>query len=491
MLRPIDSTYTNYLRNQIESSNPLQIKKGLQRLCKLYRQGFRISNPETLLAIETLINGLLFTQTNDQKINRWALNAIAQLGRPEYSLDGVNHALNKFQNDPEIIASAIAAFFTLNNNAQGKLNKLDKLPHDLIILAGLQRAPIEDIDMTGTRIDIEKSTPEILKLSLITVGLDKAPDNLFHPRYSNSEIVSALGSHHDKMVTQYSIWAITENDTLGLRDLGIKLNTIESHPDNVRSWIYQLIAMNSEEAQANFEYIRLGMEEGSSKARGGLAEGIRDTFFDGLEALMLDWFYSESEEDVRSAVLDHFVRQSEQCPNYRDTALEIYKNENPGSALRQRMEAIAGGTKLYSEFKRLSLSNELDLFGYDSSGYRRGINMTKTIINISGGIHDSAVSLTGDAINRRSTKTVYSADIIEEIQNNLNELREGISESEIPSHLKDESDSAIENALADTSPDKITLVLRVLEKVKSVVGSLAGTVDSIDNFISSIQNIGG
>ena len=51
-----------------------------------------------------------------------------------------------------------------------------------------------------------------------------------------------LGKHHDPVVSQYSIWAITENSALGVADLGIDLKNIEQLPANVRAWVFQLLA---------------------------------------------------------------------------------------------------------------------------------------------------------------------------------------------------------------------------------------------------------
>ena len=76
------------------------------------------------------------------------------------------------------------------------------------------------------------------------VGLDRAPPHLFHLKHDNAAIVKVLGGHHDSVVTQYSIWAITENPGLGLANLGVPLHTIEQQPGNVRAWMFQLVGMS-------------------------------------------------------------------------------------------------------------------------------------------------------------------------------------------------------------------------------------------------------
>jgi hypothetical protein len=73
---------------------------------------------------------------------------------------------------------------------------------------------------------VENASPDLLKLALVVVGLDRAPQNMVHPRHDNSQLVRALGVHHDNVVSQYSIWAITENQSLGLKDLGVDIRNI-------------------------------------------------------------------------------------------------------------------------------------------------------------------------------------------------------------------------------------------------------------------------
>ena len=48
--------------------------------------------------------------------------------------------------------------------------------------------------------------------------------------------------------------------------------------------------MTPEDAERNFEYIELGSRDANAEARMGLAVGLKATYFDGLEALVLDWF---------------------------------------------------------------------------------------------------------------------------------------------------------------------------------------------------------
>jgi len=295
-----------FLKLRIESGNSYQTYKTLQEVCRLFRLGYRL-RPTHLIAIEQSIVGLLYTHGPDEKVRRWALNALAQLGRESTCLEAILHILAVAVDQIEVAAAAIAAIYRLSKRATEILAKHGDFSPQMAALAALQHVDAAKLDLSALPIDVETADPETLKLALLVVGLDRAPINLLNPRHTNAEMVKALGGHHDDVVSQYTVWAITENPSLGLEDLGIDIRLIEQLPPNVRAWLFQLIAMNPTDATSHIEYIQLGMSDREPEARMGLAMGLRDTFFDGLDALALDWFTHESEPEVNHLVLDHLV----------------------------------------------------------------------------------------------------------------------------------------------------------------------------------------
>lgn len=374
IVRVLDTIVVDYLKSQIETGDPARTKKALQEICKHYRDGYRV-NPSQLAGFEQSVVGLLYTQGNDEKVRRWALNTLARLGREPQCMEAILHTLRQYEHEPQTSASAIAAIFRMSCKAKRILQKLS-FDEQMITLAALQHIDANKLDLSAFPIDVETASPDLLKLALVVVGLDRAPQNMMHPRHGNSELVKALGDHHDNLVAQYTIWAITENPSLNLGDLGIDIKLVEEQPANVRAWIFRLIAMSAEDAERNFEYVELGSRDPTAEARAGLAFGLKETYFDGLEALVIDWFIGEPDPEVRQHLMDHMIRQSKDCPSYETLALEIYEKEPTGSALRKRMEATAAGTELYAKMKQADRSD--DLFG--------GITVTKNTYNISGGI---------------------------------------------------------------------------------------------------------
>ena len=242
--------------------------------------------------MEQSVVGLLYTQRQDEKVRRWALNTLARLGRKETSIQAVIHTFTDFADDPQTLASAIAATYKLSPNAPQIVKEFGFDP-TLSALAALQHASPSEIDLSGLPLDVETASSDLLKLALVVIGLNRAPVNMLNPRHSNGEMVKALGGHHDPIVSQYSVWAAAENSDLDINDIGIDLSSIESQPPNVRSKLYELIASDSNTAVEYMEYVRLGSTDPQADVRSALAAALRDTYFDGLDAFVIDWFISE------------------------------------------------------------------------------------------------------------------------------------------------------------------------------------------------------
>jgi len=474
----INKPSVDYIRTQLDTGHSAQTKRALQYLCKLYRSGHRI-RPEELCGVEQSIVGILYT-SQDEKVRRWALNALARFGRPAISLAPVLGVLKDFNDEPQTAAAAIAAIYRMQPNGATKIiSDLGMFDPQVRVLAAMQHVDAAKLDQRGLPINIEIAPPDVLKLGLIVVGLDRAPANLFHPRHSNGEIVRVLGSHHDCVISQYTVWAIAENDNLGLSDLGIPISSIETQPANVRAWIYQLIAMSPATAEANWEYIELGAGDPETEARLGLAAGLRETYYDGIEALILDWFSGETDQELARALLDHMIRQSSKCPSYEDAAIQSYEKEGPGSAARKRMEAYAAGLPLYARFQRISYDGSNDLF--------RSMTIMNTTIN--GGIQAGAVSVNGDATNMGTTNVHYQPQIIEAIQTELTKAIREIHTSTADPDLKEQALEHVRAAQADPTPDKLTKAIGFLGKIGAVTAKVAGVETSITTLGTLAESI--
>src|SRR5579872_3917061 len=474
----------DYLKSQIETGHSSRTKKALQQICKLYRGDFRV-RPDQLTGIEQSIVGLIYTQRNDEKVRRWGLNALARLGREEKCMEAVRHVLQDFNHEPQTLAAAVAAVYRMSRKPQQILEAFDFDPQ-MVTLAALQHVDAEKLDLSALPLDVDTASSDLLKLALVVVGLDRSPVNLLNPRHSNAEMVKALGGHHDNTVSQYTVWAITENPSLGVEDLGINMRDIEQQPVNVRAWILQLLAMTPRDAEKHLEYITLGMNDPEAEARIGLAVGLKDTFFDGLGHIVQDWFTNESDTEVRQLLMDHMIRQAPYCQPYENMMIEFYEKAPTGSSARQRMQANAVGAPLYSRMKQIDTGGSKDLFGG-----MLNVTINNNTFNISGGVQGAAVSLGGNAENSGTTSIHYNPQTIETIQSELSKAERELHTMAIDPDLKREALEHVKAAKADPSPDKLSTAIAFLGEVEALATKTIGVGTAIGTIMTALSKVVG
>lgn len=346
-----------FLASELASSDARRQKVALQEISRLYRAGFQLS-PEARARTEQQIAGLT-TMTSDQKVVRWCMNVIARLGT-KTTTRSAEYALQRYEDVPEIVAAAVSALAHLHLGRIDGIASMATVPPEVQMLAAMQTIDPARLAVSGLQLNIAKADPEILKLALIVVGLNRDVQHLLHPRYENGEIVRELGQHDDRIVRQYSVWAVIENSRLTLEHLGLDLDRIEEEPENVQSKLLQLGASRLTEPTRRQDLIIRGTNLPSVDAREGLANGLVRAYYDGLEGVTLDWFDTDSSPRVQLVLAEHFARYSDRVPSYREKALEL---AGQGDAFRERILLGAEGLALYGEIKRTDDPWSLGLFG--------------------------------------------------------------------------------------------------------------------------------
>jgi hypothetical protein len=112
-----------------------------------------------------------------------------------------------------------------------------------------------------------------------------------------------------------------------------------------------------------------------------LANGLRLTYFDGIEEITAQWFGIELDDGVRSSILEHMARHAERSAVYKECVQTAYVGGN--AMLKARLEAACRGNALYGDLKRLSLRGELNLF---ESGALTMVNNTFNAQSINAGV---------------------------------------------------------------------------------------------------------
>lgn len=452
----LDKAETDYLRSQIDSGDNIRIKNALQSLSKWYRRGITV-HPSQVTGVVNSVIGTAFNPAIDEKVRRWVLNAIARVGTEGACVPAVLHLIKGYPDEPGTVAAGIAAIYKLcsRSNPDARLAGINFDPQ-LRTLAALQHVPASQLDLRHLPIDVEVATSELLKHALLVVGLDRSPENLLNPRHSDSEMVKALGRHHDPIVSQYSVWAITENDKLRLAHLGIDLKEIENQPENVRSWLFQLLGMEATDTEPHWEYIRLGMDDPSKEARKGLAVGLKATFVDVFEPMIMDWVANEPDPEVRQHIMEHIVRQAGRSRKYERYAIEVYDGEPTGSTLRQSMEASAVQTPMYAKFKQIG-AGAPDLFEGAS------LTMVEKQYNF-GSITAGAMAFdNSEAVNHGTTNVQsLTQQQVQTVVSELAALEAAVHESSLTGEQKQQALTYVSEAKEDPSPSKIGKVIEYI-----------------------------
>ncbi|WP_375571684.1 hypothetical protein ABWH92_02020 [Ahrensia marina] len=466
----IDLLYAEYLRNQAGGACPVRAKRALQEICWLYSREQRLPS-SACGSMEVVVLGQLESNIDDRKLRRWCLNVLALIGTASRSKSTIERVIQNYHNDPDTMASALTAYFKVEQGAFGELSGRSYLSPQQIKLAahiGNFGARIRD---DGTTINIDTEGTPILKSSLVAVGLGRAPENLFDPRFANGELVRQLSTHDHTNVAQYAVWAITENPTLTVQNLGFDIRDLTTKPANVRGWTYRLYGDAEIDDALRHEVITEGAVDVEPEARLNLARGIKARFYDGIEEVTCGWFLDEPNAEVGEEVLVHMVRQSARCGEYRRLALEVFEAEHPNSELRRRMFEAARGQRIYAEMKRLEIKGDGDLFEALTLERNGDIQVTNNY-NI-GVIQGGAVSLGGDAKSEGNITNSLTGNQIPQFKVDLHNLASELKA--LPSQTSELSDlvKLIEDTAENPSEEKRSALRRSWDTITSGTEGLA------------------
>lgn len=478
-----------YLKGEIESPSNERAKRALQYLCKAARAGTRV-NPSDLNGLETSILGALIRGNSDEKVRRWCLSAISQIGRPKNCLDAVRHILTTREGEPQVLSAAIAALFKLApRDAEKYLSKLDNIDPRLSYLSALQIIPPDKLSTSGVCLDFEKCSPLVLKLALLLTGMNKCPPNLFHPRFSNKQIIGVLSKSDDDIVAQYSIWAAAENIHLSSSDLSLDIYDIGGRSPNQRSYIYRLYTSDPHYSDEQREVILLGSEDQDDEARLGCAIGIMDTWFDGVEEITYDWYFREMEEEHRLCLLDHFVKQSLRSEAYFRLALELYEGFENDNVKTSRMLAQAARLPISTEFRKIDIKREsgslfpIEAINVSNNNFTFNNPSFQGQTAIGGGDNNNS----GDQINNlnQDNRAIITAT--------LSAAEEDIAKLPIEQALKAKTIRALKAAQEDASPSRLEKAAKLLETCEKGISAMAGMAEkakSLGNYaIALLQNL--
>ena len=262
-----ESTLLKFLLGQ--TGQPQNVKTALQRLCGLLEKGvFFPDRP----AFRQPVLSLLYHK--DLLVRRWATKAIALLGMGTTTSPNIVLDALKRESDFENIAWFIAAIGQLYSETNVKKicddAGIDYLKEYELAARLFLNARFKAL---GPKfIDIEKDGNLALRWLALLEGYKKAPENVAHHTYSNSEMVRQLNTHPDPTVSEYSIWALWQNPATGYDHLMIKCPDYVQKPAGVRRWIYRLFTKTTDVILSELDAFQQFSSDPSEKAREGLEQ---------------------------------------------------------------------------------------------------------------------------------------------------------------------------------------------------------------------------
>jgi len=476
----------SYFKIEVESGNNDRAKRALQSLCKRYWDGLLV-DPKSITSVEQTILGVLSSGASDEKVRRWALSALSRLGRLKYSWNAVVSTIKNYQHEPQVLSAGIAALYRLSKQeADQALAAMGDISPTMIAVSALQTVSPKHLDLRGLRIDYEKDNDPILpKLGLVLLGLGKAPEHLFHPRFGNKKMVKTISRVEDPILSQYAVWAIAENPLYTASDIGLDLRILDSKPPNVRGYVYRLFGSETAYSKKGHEVIEQGSCDPDQEARLGLAIGLGETYYDGLEGIVLDWLLrNEDDETIRFYLLDHIIKQSGKNSDYRRVAIELFNSHKVDEAYRSRMLSAASRTDLFREFKSIIHQDEEGFFPSLTRG--NIVNNNNTFNNY--GSMQGQTSLSGTATNEGQQSNVLNQHEKETVRLTLESaIKDLRSDDSIEG--KDSVIEALEVAKVDPNKDTLGRAVDAIKKIEPATEALAASSGNVVKIAAAVSGL--
>jgi hypothetical protein len=485
-LIPPDEELT--IRLLIVSQNDLQVRLGLIRLCECYQKGLRLKNPQD---IRDKLRSVIFDKHFPEQA-RWALKIIAEMRNPE-DHDILRARLKEPPDQPayyaENLAWTVVAFHAVSNEQQihdayerGVINRdsVALIAHELAEIDGLLPSDLP-------RINIQKADDVLLKCACVCMATSRNKRGVFDPKFKQEEQLVALNQHHAAEVSQYSIYAMFRLPRLQFKDLGFRLDQLPGKPLEVRRWAYRLLSKQQSSLVKNQdlfeEIIRTDRDGGALE---GLALGLREMWYDGIERPIVDWYQSQYEERVQVALLEHMARQSDRSSSYSDFVIDRYRN-GATSLLQARLKEAATTTALYGKLQVLDdelVNRQGSLFVNVSDGGT--FNMAKNTQIFTGGNVNIGVNTVGG--NSISNKVDQEIELSQDMRALTLRLQK-IADSNKNSIEGKAASEALANLTKSPSQKSLTTALETVRKWLGAGALVAEAASLAKDFVDAASNL--
>lgn len=475
---------SNFIEAALQSGNAALRKQALQRLCGYYRKGGFLTAP---LAMRGLV--IQAVTDADPKVRRWAFNALAQIGDAAV-VPLILGQWKACRADAEVFQAGLTALAKLvpKDELLVILKEADVALDATALMALGQQTDVFKEELDALRLGVDGATDAELREATLLIGLKKAPETLFSNRFPVCDVIGDLNSHGDATIAQYSYWATVEHPDLGLDHVRIGPADFASLAPNVQGWAYRTLTLDSATAIQHHEALLQGSESEHSQVREGVAIGLRDIFFDGLDIDVADWFVTEGEPSVQDALLEHMACHAGRSPAYREEVLRAFRAEAAGSVRRSRLEAANRDDDVSLEMRKVTLQmNDPGLFESMMGG-----SVTNNTMNFNGNVNAAGISNSGTG---NSGQVIISAQQAE--NETLVALRELLQALESPSAREAAAEGAALTREAIAAPKRgaVERVIAWLETAKKggqaalgVAGVASKAYDALKPLLESLNS---
>lgn len=481
MARAFTIEEERYLNARLTGGDDRVATKALQWLCNNLRDGLFFADVARVRATITLC---LYRDSFSTK--RWAVNALSALGTGG-DLAPVLSLLTLCEADPDLLVAVVSCVFSQITDVEAStiLGRRGVEMEGLALIAASRFSTNQKQRLVQTRIPLESASPEELRAAIVLAGTGRSPEHLFHARHTNALALSELNLHHVPSVSKYSIWALAELK-LGYSSLQLPVSSLESSPAEVRKWFLRLLFSDSHALRRHFELVRYAQTDPSTEVREEAAMELRSIYVEGLASPVRDWFFNESHEEARFALLEHMAAQSTFDNTYRDIATEFYRQALLKSDTRNRIEAAAAGTPLFRELRKIALIEEgKSLFSNDNDFSLGGHRMT----TINQHFHNSqigAVSASGSI----SAETIAAVQNVAEEQERelLLKCLTLIGQLRSPEAQR-EGERVVGMVAQAPEKSRWQQLLGYLKGIREGVDAASGVAGGVDGLIGNIQEL--
>jgi hypothetical protein len=478
----------NYLNHGLRLEMPPALqKRTLQRLCEWYEHGRRMADPTHS---RQLIHSLMASP--DILVRRWSMKALALIGHP----DDFQRIVARLRVEDDLEAQSWGITGLVKNARDRGLKDLCEIANlpnsSAFTLAARLYAPHSWIANYTEAPRISLDDDELtLKWATFLIGYGRAPEDLFHPKFSNEVFLGELNAHDAPDISEYSVWALWERPEFGAAYSKIPLEEAKGHPESVRKWLYRLATKSPDQAGLDPEGLAELRLDPSARAREGLALGVSDLAPSDFGREVLDWYTVEGDAQVRENLLVSMAARSAELADYSDAIEQQFAKEAADSPTRRRLLAASEGLPLYSSLRGLDIAAERarqGLLEYGQSVLVMGdYKVSGPTLNVGGNLQAQNLAV-GDMINSANAAVQQlensdraTAQVLQQVLSMLAAARYDAGRADVAAAVQ-------QVANAPTPESKKTLIDRL--KAYGATAAAAGTaIAGIDKVITAVQGL--